>query len=215
MRYPGSPCGITCLLPTHSRKMIALTFPILLGNGFSAPQFIVMSQISFLWKIAPVVFLYPLQCPEDRRKDYKVCKWYSLPAPPLWSDSLLKRLWLVMSDLLSSVWWQRKGEEAGGFFQLELCKGANWTLSSVVGVKWQAVDRGPVLGTEMLVGNKESRSWESVKFTTTWRTCQPYTVSEVQNSWSIEFLIHEVRCAIYIWVAFFLSNATVSMQFPE
>lgn len=111
MRYPGSPCGITCLLPTHLCKMIALTFPILLGNGFSAPQFIVMSQISFLWKIAPV--FYPLQCPEDRRKDYKVCKWYSLPAPPLWSDSLLKRMWLEMTDLLGSVWWWRKGGEAG------------------------------------------------------------------------------------------------------
>lgn len=45
---PGSLSGIVCLLPIHSCKMMALTFPILLENGISAPQFIVMSQISFL-----------------------------------------------------------------------------------------------------------------------------------------------------------------------
>lgn len=123
---PGRPCGIPCLLPTLSCKMTALTFPVLLGNGFSAPQFIVMSRISFLWKIAPV--FYPLQCPEDRRKDYKVCKWYSLPAPPLWSDSLLKRMWLEMTDLLGSVWWWRKGGETGVCFLVRIVQRSKLNL---------------------------------------------------------------------------------------
>lgn len=34
--------------PSHSCKMMALTFPVLLRSDFSGPQFIVMSQISSL-----------------------------------------------------------------------------------------------------------------------------------------------------------------------